>query len=639
MRLPTTTPAAATYEGASAAGDEAAAGAAPAASDPALPASDPAPAPAPIEWDLAEIYPDLDAWRSDKARLEGEVAGLAAFAGRLGESAAVLAEALDAISAVEKDLVRLHVHAFLKADEDRRVAAAQERRGETALLLSRFEETTSFVAPELLRVGSTTVERYLAAEPRLARHAFNVRNVLRREPHTLSTEAKDVIAGTSAMRQGPERVFAMLSTSDMPFPTVTLSTGEEVRLDQSAYGKHRASRNRADRKLVFDAFWKTWQGYAATLGQTLDTHVKAHVFEARARRYASALDAALAGPKIPATVYRTLLAAGGRHLPSLHRYFRLRRRMLGVDELRYYDIYPTLVASDRTFGLDEAKALALASAAPLGDDYTAALGESFAGDWMHVYPREGKAPGAYMHGAVYDVHPYLLLNYNGAYDDVSTFVHEWGHAMHTVLAKRHNPYETAGYATFTAEIASITNEVLLQEHLLAQELADRERLFYLGTALEAVRGTFFRQVMFAEFELAIHERVERGEALSGEKLNALYEELVRRYHGSDDGVLAFDPTYAVEWAFVPHFYTNFYVFQYATSIAGGTMFATRFLDGDQDASRDYLAVLEAGGSRYAYELLREHGIDLATDAPYDALIARMDRVMDEIEAILDRSVE
>ena len=592
-----------------------------------------------IEWNLAEVYTDLDAWRADKARLEGEVAGLARFAGRLGESAGALAEALEAISTTEKELVRVHVHAFLKADEDRRVAEAQERRGETALLLVRFEETTSFVAPELLRVGSATIERFLEAEPRLARHAFNVRNILRREPHTLSAEAEAVIAGTNAMRQGPERVFAMLSTSDMPFPTVTLSTGEEVRLDQAAYGKHRASRNRADRKLVFDAFWETWQGYAATLGQTLDTHVKAHIFEARARHYAGALEAALAGPNIPTAVYRTLLAAAARHLPSLHRYFRLRQRMLGVEELRYHDIYPTLVASERTFDLDEAKAMALTSAAPLGRDYVSALRESLAGDWMHVYPREGKAPGAYMYGAVYDVHPYLLLNYNGAYDDVSTFVHEWGHAMHTVLAKRHNPYETASYATFTAEIASITNEVLLQEHLLAQDLADRERLFYLGTALEAIRGTFFRQVMFAEFELAIHERVERGEALSGEKLNALYEALVRRYHGSDDGVLAFDPTYAVEWAFVPHFYTNFYVFQYATSIAGGTMFAARFLDGDEDARRDYLAVLEAGGSRYAYELLREHRIDLATDAPYDALIARMERVMDEIEAILDRSLQ
>ena len=283
-----------------------------------------------IEWNLVELYDNLDAWRADKARLEQAVEGLARFKGRLGESAATLSEALDVISATEKDLVRLYVFAFLKADEDRRVSEAQERRGEATLLLAAFEEATSFVSPELLRVGSETIKGYLDAEPRLARHAFNVRNILRKEPHTLSDEAEAVIAGTSAMRQGPERVFAMLTSSDMPFPTITLSTGEEVRLDQAAYGKHRASRDRADRKRVFDAFWKAWKGYTATLGQTLDTHVKAHVFEARSRRYDSALDAALAGPNIPAGVYRTLVAAANRHLPSLHRYFGLRRRMLGV---------------------------------------------------------------------------------------------------------------------------------------------------------------------------------------------------------------------------------------------------------------------------------------------------------------------
>lgn len=592
-------------------------------------------APAQIEWNLAEIYDSLDAWRADKARLEARVKDLARFKGRLGESAALLSEALDAISSTEKDLVRLYVFAFLQADEDRRVSEAQERRGEGTLLLAAFEEATSFVSPELLRVGSVTIEGYLDAESRLARHAFNVRNILRKEPHTLSDEAEAVIAGTSAMRQGPERVFAMLTSSDMPFPTVTLSTGDEVRLDQAAYAKHRASRVRADRKVVFDAFWSTWKGYAATLGQTLDTHVKAHVFEARSRRYDSALAAALAGPNIPETVYRTLVAAANRHLPSLHRYFGLRRRMLGLDELRYYDIYPSLVASERSFDLDEAEALALTAAAPLGDEYVTLLGEGFAGDWMHVYPQPGKAPGAYMYGAIYDGHPYLLLNYNGEYDDVTTLVHEWGHAMHTVLAKQENPYETAGYVTFTAEIASITNEILLQEHLLSRDLSDRERLFYLGTALEGIRATFFRQVMFAEFELGMHELAERGEALSGEKLSERYEGLVRRYHGADKGVLEYDSAYAVEWAFIPHFYSNFYVFQYATSIAGAALFAERLLGGDDRARDDYLAVLRAGGSRYAYELLRDRGIDLATDAPYDALIGRMNRVMDEIEAVLD----
>ena len=589
-----------------------------------------------IEWDLGEIYPSYEAWNSAKTRLEERVEALAAYRGRLGESAATLREAFDAITGTEKELARLYVFAFLKADEDRRVSAAQERRGLAAALLSEFNETVAFVSPELLRVGSQTVQRYLAEEPGLDTHAFNIRNTLRQEPHTLSDETEQVIAAIGLVVQGPERIYAMLTSSDMPFPTVTLSTGEEVRLDQAAYSLHRASRNRDDRRLVFDRFWGVWKAYETTLGQTLDTHVKTHVFEAKTRRYESALDAALSGPNIPTAVYQKLIEATHRHLPSLHRYFRLRQRMLGLDDLHYYDIYPPLVASQRTFDIAESKALTRASAAPLGDHYLELLEKGFTGTWMHVYPQQGKAPGAYMYGDVYDVHPFLLLNHNGQFNDVSTFTHEWGHAIHTMLAQEHNPYETAGYATFTAEIASTTNEILLQEHMLAQDISDEERLFYLGTALEAVRGTFFRQVMFAEFELRIHEMVEAGEALSGEKMTDVYEQLLRRYHGADAGVITIDPAYAVEWAFIPHFYRNFYVFQYATSIAGGTRFAERFLTGDDQARDDYLAVLSAGGSRYAYELLQEYGIDLATDAPYDALIARMDRVMDEIEAILDR---
>ena len=589
-----------------------------------------------IEWDLGAIYPSYGAWNTAKTQIAARVAALAAYRGRLCESAATLRAAFDAITATEKELERLYVFAFLKADEDRRVAEAQERRGLAAALLSEFSETVAFVSPELLRVGSQTVQMYLAEEPGLAKHAFNIRNTLRQEPHTLSDEAEQVIAATGPVVQGPERVYAMLTSSDMPFPTVTLSTGEDVRLDQSAYSLHRASRNRDDRKLVFDRFWGAWKAYETTLGQTLDTHVKTHVFRAKARRYDNALDAALSGPNIPTAVYHTLIEAAHRHLPSLHRYFRLRQRMLGLDDLHYYDIYPPLVASERTFDIDESKALTLASAAPLGDHYLELLEEGFTGTWMHVYPQQGKAPGAYMYGDVYDVHPFLLLNHNGQFSDVSTFTHEWGHAIHTQLAKEHNPYETAGYATFTAEIASTTNEVLLQEHMLGQDISDDERLFYLGTALEAARGTFFRQVMFAEFELRIHELIEAGEALSGQKMTAVYESLLRQYHGADAGVMTIDPAYAVEWAFIPHFYRNFYVFQYATSIAGGTRFAERFLTGDEQARDDYLAVLSAGGSRYAYELLREYGIDLATDAPYDALIARMDRVMDQIETILDR---
>ena len=589
-----------------------------------------------IVWDLSEIYPSFDAWDAAKARLETRVEGLATFRGRLGESAAVLREAYDEISDTEKELARLYVFAFLKADEDRRVSADQERRGLAAALLSEVGEAVSWVSPELLRVGSATIERYLGEDPGLEKHAFNIRNTLRQEPHTLSDEAEQILAATGPVVQGPERIYALLTSSHITWPVLTLSTGDEVTLDQAGYSLHRASQNRDDRKKVFDAFWGTWNAYQNSIGQTLDTHGKSHVFQAKTRKYENALDAALSEPNIPTAVYRKLIEATHRHLPSLYRYFRLRQRMLGLDDLHYYDIYPPLVASDRSFDIEESKALTLASAAPLGSHYLSLLERGFAGDWMHVYPQAGKAPGAYMYGSVYDVHPYLLLNHNGQFNDVSTFTHEWGHAVHTLLSTENNPYETSSYATFTAEIASTTNEVLLQEHMLGQDISDEERLFYLGTALEAARGTFFRQTMFAEFELRIHEMVEAGEALSGEKMTSVYDQLLRQYHGADEGVMNIDPAYAVEWAFIPHFYRNFYVFQYATSIAGGTMFAERFLNGDEQARDDYLAVLSAGGSSYAYELLQEYGIDLAIDAPYDALIARMDRVMDRIEEILDR---
>ena len=600
----------------------------------AAPDIEPSP-PAQIEWDLGEHYPSLDDWNAARTRIEAQVEALAGHQGRLGESAAALRDALDAVSAAEKALSRLFVFAFLKADEDRRAAAAQERRGLAAALRSRFGETVAFVAPELLRVGSEKIERFIAEEPGLARHAFNLRNILRRAPHTLSDEAEQVVAAAGPVVQGPERIYAMLTGSDLAFPAVTLSTGEAVTLDQAAYALHRASSRRGDRKLVFDRFWGVWKTCEATLGQVLDTQVKAHVFEARARRYGGALEAALSGPNIPAAVYRTLIEAAGRHLPSLHRYFRLRQRMLGLDDLHYYDIYPPLAASDRTFDVDESAALALASAAPLGPRYQDLLREGLEGRWMHVYPQTGKAPGAYMFGDAYDVHPYLLLNHNGRFTDLTTFVHEWGHAIHTRLANERNPWETCGYPTFIAEIASITNELLLQEHLLGQDVGADERLFYLGAALEGIRGTFFRQVMFAEFELAIHEAVEAGEALSGEKMTGLYGALLQRYHGADDGVMAIDSAYAVEWTFIPHFYGNFYVFQYATSIAAAALFAERLLAGGAGARDDYRAVLSAGGSRHPCELLGEYGIDLAAPAPYDALAARMDRTMDRIEAILD----
>ena len=589
-----------------------------------------------IRWQLADLYANVDAWQAEQKRLSAEVETLARFKGTLGESPASLLEALDAVSAMQKDTARMFIYASLNGDEDLRDAKAQERVGLARAVFAKFGQVTAYMSPEILAIGSDRIEGFITQEPKLEKHAFNLRDTLERAEHTLGIEAEGVLANSSQVTGGAQRIYSLLANASIPWPKITLSTGEEITLNQSAYSKYRAVQNRQDRKLVFDTFWETWKTYEAVFGQTLDTLVQGHIFATKSRKYKSSVDRSVANSNVPSSVYRTLVKAANDNLASMHRYLKLRQRIMGLKDLHYYDIYPETTQLDREFSLEDAKTLALESLAPFGDDYLEKLKTGFAGNWMHVYPQPGKRSGAYMQGAGYDEHPYVLLNFNKGFEDVSTFSHEWGHAVHTMLAKENNPYETYSYTTFTAELASTTNEVLLQEYMLAKDLTDAERLYYIDRALEAYRGTFFRQTMFAEFELRIHDMAEAGEALSGAKMTKLYLELLRKYHGHDEGVMTIDPAYAIEWAYIPHFYYNFYVYQYATSISGGTMFAERILNQEEGARDDYIHVLKAGGSKKPYEMLKESGVDLADSAPYDALINRMNRLMDDAEKILVR---
>lgn len=590
-----------------------------------------------IEWDLTDLYASAQAWETERQRVLEEMKELDAFKGRLGESSATLLEAANKVSKIQKAALRLLVYATLNADEDLRNSETQERRTLAQSLFATMGQATAFMAPELLAVGSDKVEDFIAVEPGLANHAFNLRDILRREDHTLGEEAEGVLANAGDVLSGPGQIYGLMANASVPWPSITLSSGEEIKLlNQAAYSRYRAVQNRDDRKAVFDAFWGTWKQYEAMFGATLATHVKGHVFNAKSRGYDNALDSAVSGSNIPTDVYRTLVKSANDNLPSMHRYLKLRQRLLGLDDLNYYDIYPEVTALDRTFTIDDAKEMTLVSLEPFGEKYLDHLKDGFEGQWMHVYPQEGKRPGAYMFGSAYDVHPYVLLNYNGGFEDVSTFSHEWGHAVHTLLSRENQPFENFSYTTFTAELASTTNEVLLQEYMLAKDLPDAERLYYIDRALEGIRGTFFRQTMFAEFELRIHEMQEAGEALSGAKMTALYLDLLKKYHGHDEGVMTIDDAYAIEWAYIPHFYRNFYVYQYATSISGGTAFAERMLAGDETATEDYIKVLEAGGSEYPYDLLKSSKIDLASDEPYTILINRMNRLMDEAEKIMDR---
>jgi len=588
-----------------------------------------------VRWDLTDLYPSRAAFLAARSALQAALPHLETGRGTLGTAPAALRAALDTYFSLAKDLARLGAYSHMVSDEDTRVPAALADSQEVQQLATDFASHSAWLAPELLALPPGTVADFLATEPALGTYRFFLEDLERQRPHTLSPAEEKLLAQAGLIAQAPATMAGILRNADLPYPEVTLSSGGKVTIDQAGYGRYRGLPDRGDRILVFREFWKLFRDYERTLGVALDAQIKRDLFYARARNYPSCLASALAANNVPAAVYRTLIAEANRALPTLHRAFRLRGRLLGIADLAYHDIYPPLVSSlDVRFPIEKGESLVLSALAPLGPEYVAAVRHGFESRWMDVHPRPGKRSGAYSNGSAYDVHPYVLLNYNDDYESVSTLAHEWGHAMHSHLANAAQPYPTADYSIFIAEVASTFNEALLLRCSLGEAANDDERLFLLGSYVENLRGTFFRQAMFAEFELATHEAAERGEALTGEKLSTMYGELLRRYHGHEQGVMRIDDAYTVEWAFIPHFYYNFYVYQYATSLAASTQLARAVLAGDTTARDRYLALLQAGGSRYPYELLAEAGVDLASPAPFRALEAQMTWAMDEIEKIV-----
>jgi oligoendopeptidase F len=588
-------------------------------------------------WNLGDLYPTMQAFDQARKQFAERLPEVDAQKGKIGTSAATMKLALDAYFGMAKELGRIGSYTSMWSDADTRISEALGARQEIQQLGAEFAARSSWIAPEVLALPAGTVARFLKEEPALAPYRFYLEDIERTRAHTLTQGEEKLLAQAGLVTPAPSSIYGIFSNADMPFPEVTLSDGKKVRLDQAAYTKYRALPDRADRILVFREFWKTYKEFERTFGVTLDSQMKSHLFYAQARKYPSCLAAALDGSNVPEAVYRTLIAETNKALPTLHRAFRLRAKLLGITDLAYHDIYPPLVKHvDFNFPIEKGEGLVLEALAALGPDYVGAVKKGFESRWMDVYPHTGKRSGASSNGSAYDVHPYVLMNYNDDYESVSTVAHEWGHAMHSYLANKAQPYPTADYSTFVAEVASTFNEALLLRRMLAQAASDDERLFLLGNYLEGLRGTFFRQAMFAEFELAIHETVQRGEALTGAKLTKMYGELLRRYHGSDQGVVRIPDEVTVEWAYIPHFYYNFYVFQYATSLAASTQLAREVMDGKPGARERYLGLLKAGGSRYPYELLKEAGVDLATPAPYQALEAQMNWAMDEIQKIVAR---
>ncbi len=585
-------------------------------------------------WDLTEIYPSVEAWNEAREAVLAKFESIEARRGTLGNSAGDLYDALALVSDTSREAARVFTYASLNADEDLRVTGTQERRQLGQVMFARFNEATAWMQPEILRVGEETINAFMAEDGRLQRFAFQLEDSLRNAPHTLGDEAEETLAYFSQAFGSPNNIYGMVANSDIPWPAVELSNGEKGVIDSQGYSRFRSSENRADRKLVFDAFWGKWLEYRNSVGAILSSHLQTQAALAKARNYDSVLHRELFQDNLPPEVYRTLVAEVNAALPTLHRYFRLRAQMLDVDEMRYYDIYPPLVSLDKEFDIETSKRITLEAMSVLGDDWVDMQREAMDQRWMHVYPQRGKRSGAYMQPSAYDVHPYVLLNHNDDYEGLSTLAHEWGHAMHSLYSKQSQPFDTAFYATFIAEIPSTSLELILQDYMTKNAASDDERLYYLGSALESLRGTFFRQTMFAEFELTLYETVERGEALSGERISEMYGEILKRYHGHDEGVVIIDDLYTNEWMFIPHFYYNMYVFQYSTSQTAGTALYQRIVEDGEPGVENYKNLLRAGGSDYPYTLLTNAGVDLAKPGPYRAVVAKMNAIMDKMEVIL-----
>jgi oligoendopeptidase F len=588
-------------------------------------------------WDLRDLYATPAAWQAAHDKVLAQANTLDTYKGTLSKSAGSMLAALSAFSDVRKEAARLGVYASLKGDEDVRVAENQERNSSAQALATVIGEKTSWLTPEIIKIGSKKVLAFEAQSPELKkRFGFFLDNALRYAPHTLSGESEGVMASMGDMLAQPNAIYSQLANGELPRPVATLSDGTKVTLDQAAYSKYRTASNRADRKIVFDTFWPSFSAMQGTFGATLTTQVMGEVFDAKVRHFPDSLADATFVDNMPESVYRELVSEANKNLPTLHRYLALRKKALGIkDDLHYYDLYVPIfqLATPPKFSVEDSEKIALDVDAIYGPEYTNFLKKGFSGSWMNVYPHTGKANGAYMNGSAYDVHPYLLFNNSDDYESLSTFVHEWGHAMHTMLDDETQNFENSNYSTFIAETASIGNEMLLNDYMVAHAKNDAEKEFYLGQGLELIRTTFFRQTMFAEFQLALHEEIEKGNTLSGEKMTSIYCGLLKKYYGDATGAMKVDPSYCVEWAFIPHFYYGFYVYQYATSMAGAAQFADAIETEGAPARDRYIRMLKAGGSDYPYTLYKQAGLDMASPAPYEALVARMNRLMDQIDAI------
>jgi oligoendopeptidase F len=591
------------------------------------------------KWNLSDIYPSVEAWQSDVKKLSGEVDKLSAYQGKLGESADVMFTALSTSSNLFKTLSKAWTYASNFSNEDLNNSEAQAMMQQMTALGTKFAEVTAYYEPEILQIPKEKIEQYFKEKPELAKD-FNmyIDNIQRLRAHTLTEAEEKILASFGLISDVQSDVYDIFTNAEKPFPKITLVSGEEVELTPSSYTRYRTLENRDDRAKVFETFFNSYGDFKNTLGTNLGGKVKKDWVYAKNRKYVSSLEASLNSDNLPVSVYTTLIEQVNNNLPTLHRALDLKKRMLGVDELHYYDLYVPLVEKvEMDFTVEEGQKVISDALNLLGEEYASTLQKAYNERWIDYMPTTGKRSGAYSTGGAYDVHPYILMNWTDDYESVSTLAHELGHTMHSYFSNKTQPFAKADYATFVAEIASTVNENLLNDYAVKNAKSDEERLYLLGSYLELLRTTIFRQTSFAEFEWEIHKKVEAGEPITGEDMCAIYFDIVKRYYGHDKGHCVVDDYIQYEWAYIPHFLGyNYYVFQYATSLIYGTAIVEKMTENGQPAVDAYYNILKGGGSKYATELIRDAGIDPMSPEPVALTMQKMNKVMDKMEELLSK---
>lgn len=586
-----------------------------------------------LKWRPDLIYPGWAAWDADFAALEAVLPGLAARQGTLAGSGAALLGAIEATHDARRRLERLLIYANLRSDEDTRIGENTARKGRAASLSVRYAEAVSWFESEVLEVEPARLAELVAAEPGLAGYAHFFDNIHRGRAHTLPAEQEALLAGAGLMARGAGQVFNAFDNADLRLGEVTDEEGRRVTLTKARHQKFMKSPDRRLRRDSYEMFLDAYGAMQNTLAANLDANVKNHVFYAQARRHEGTLEAALHPDGVPPSVFHSLVETVNAHSAVIHRYTALKKRVLALDPLREHDLAAPLFADGEfSFGYDDACAMLLEAFAPLGPEYVATVRGGIEGGWIDVHENAGKRSGGYSSGS-YDTPPFILLNWAGQLGDTFTLAHELGHSLHTWLASRHQPYVYGDYPIFTAEVASTFNELLTMDHLLRTTSDPRRRLYLLDYHLSQINNTVFRQTMFAEFELRIHQAGEQGDTLTASSLNALYLELLRRYWGPD---VEFDPARSpLTWSRIPHFFYNFYVYQYATAYSAAVALSRKVLQGGAAEREQYLDILRSGCSRYPVETVRLGGVDLASPGPMRDVITLFGELVDQVESLLE----